>query len=84
MVGLGLSTAQIQVMRPELRQLLVALQAQESRFLEMSEAGTEAWLSHQLRTNPALRRRGPAPRAGEMSTSRAAPVDSDAPPVDWT
>lgn len=86
MVGLGLSTAQMQVMRPELRQLLVALQAQESRFLEMSEAGTEAWLSHQLRNNPALRRRGPSPRGGEVSAGRAAPVDHDAIPVDfsWT
>jgi RNA polymerase sigma-54 factor len=86
MVGLGPSLSQThrQAMSQSLRQIQIAAQAQDARFLELSEDHTEAWVGWQLRSNPALRRRSPPPRVREMATGRAAPLDSDAVPFDWS
>jgi RNA polymerase sigma-54 factor len=84
MAGPGLSLQASLVQRPELRQLLVAIQAQAARFLEMSDDATETWLSQQLKTNPALRRRSPQSRGGETASGFVGAPDGDAMPEDWS
>ena len=84
MPGPSLSMRVAQSQNQVLRQIIVAMQAQQARYLEMSEDGTEAWLSQQLRENPALRRLSPQPRGGEVATGHAAPMSDDEVPFDWS
>lgn len=66
-------------LRPELQLLLVAQQSHLARVLEMSETANEAWLAHQIKENPALKRLSGPPRGGESSGGGGgAPVDPDA------
>ncbi len=54
-------------LRPELRLLLIAQQSHLARVLEMSEAASDAWLAHQIKENPALKRMTGPPRGGEST-----------------
>lgn len=82
--GPSLTLGQSLQQRPELQLVIKAIQAQQSRFLELSDDATEAWLAQQVKDNPALRWRGRAIGGDELGRGYVAPADPDGRPQDWS